>query len=177
MKKNNESEFKKNVETGASTAAGATVGVILGNAISPMEAQAQVVPNPKPIPEPTPEPTPEPAPTPEPEPEPTPAPEPEVEVIAYDRITNEDGSQVDLAVLNVEGNEVGVLDVDLDGEADVLVCDINQNGVMEEGEYEVIQGQGISMQPFQEAAGYNPQYAQNDLPDYVNDAEVNNYMA
>ena len=100
-----------------------------------------------------------------------------MEVIAYDRITNEDGSQVDLAVLNVEGNEVGILDVDLDGEADVLVCDINQNGVMEEGEYEVIQGQGIAMEPFQEAAGYNPQYAQNDLPDYVNDAEVDNYMA
>lgn len=190
MNNETKNEVKKNVATGASTAAGATAGVVIGAAITPNSAEAAEVvtpepaPQPAPAPKPTPQPTPEPNPTPEleptpqPKPEPpTPEPEPEVEVLGYDRVTNEDGSQMDIAVLNVNGNEVGVIDANLDGEADALVCDINQNGVIEEGEMEIVQGQGIAMQPFQDAAGFNPQFAQNDLPDYVNDADVDTYMA
>lgn len=183
-------EVKKNVTTGASTAAGATAGVVIGAAITPNSAEAadvvtpDPVPQPTPAPKPTPHPAPEPSPTPEPEPTPQPKPEPptpepetEVEVLGYDRVTNEDGSQMDIAVLNVNGNEVGVIDANLDGEADALVCDLNQNGVIEEGEIEIVQGQGIAMRPLADAAGFNPQFAQNELPDYVNDADVDPYMA
>lgn len=193
MNNETKNEVKKNVATGASTAAGATAGVVIGAAIAPNSAEAAEVvtpepaPTPSPVPQPSPEPTPTPAPkpTPQPQPEPvpvtpeppTPGPETEVEVLGYDRVTNEDGSQMDIAVLNVNGNEVGVIDANLDGEADALVCDINQNGVIEEGEMEIVQGQGIAMQPLQDAAGFNPQFAQNDLPDYVNDADVDTYMA
>lgn len=193
MNNETKNEVKKNVATGASTAAGATAGVVIGAAIAPNSAEAAEVvtpepaPTPSPAPQPSPEPTPTPAPkpTPQPQPEPvpvtpeppTPGPETEVEVLGYDRVTNEDGSQMDIAVLNVNGNEVGVIDANLDGEADALVCDINQNGVIEEGEMEIVQGQGIAMQPLQDAAGFNPQFAQNDLPDYVNDADVDTYMA
>lgn len=191
MNNETKNEVKKNVATGASTAAGATAGVVIGAAIAPNSAEAAEVVTPEPAPtsspapHPTPEPTPAPKPTPEPQPEPvpvtpeppTPGPEPEVEVLGYDRVTNDDGSQMDIAVLNVNGNEVGVIDANLDGEADALVCDINQNGVIEEGEMEIVQGQGIAMQPLQDAAGFNPQFAQNDLPDYVNDADVDTYMA
>jgi len=84
---------------------------------------------------------------------------------------------MDIAVLNVNGNEVGVIDANLDGEADAMMCDLNQNGVIEQGEIEIVQGQGIAMQPLADAAGFNPQFAQNDLPDYVNDADVHTYMA
>lgn len=189
MNNETKNEVKKNVATGASTAAGATAGVVIGAAIAPNSAEAAEVvtpePTPAPSPAPQPSPAPKPTPTPQPQPEPvlvtpeppTPGPEPEVEVLGYDRVTNEDGSQMDIAVLNVNGNEVGVIDANLDGEADALVCDINQNGVIEEGEMEIVQGQGIAMQPFQDAAGFNPQFAQNDLPDYVNDADVDTYMA
>ena len=191
MNNETKNEVKKNVATGASTAAGATAGVVIGAAIAPNSVEAAEVvtpeptPAPAPAPQPSPEPTPAPKPTPQPQPEPvpvtpeppTPGPEPEVEVLGYDRVTNEDGSQMDIAVLNVNGNEVGVIDANLDGEADALVCDINQNGVIEEGEMEIVQGQGIAMQPLQDAAGFNPQFAQNDLPDYVNDADVDTYMA
>lgn len=190
MNNETKNEVKKNVATGASTAAGATAGVVIGVAITPNSAEAAEVvtpdpaPQPAPAPKPTPQPTPDPTPTPEPEPTPqpkpeppTPGPEPEVEVLGYDRVTNEDGSQMDIAVLNVNGNEVGVIDANLDGEADALVCDLNQNGVIEEGEIEIVQGQGIAMQPLADAAGFNPQFAQNDLPDYVNDADVDTYMA
>lgn len=189
MNNETKSEVKKNVATGASTAAGATAGVVIGAAITPNTAEATepITPDPvplKPTPQPNPEPTPEteltPTPEPAPQPEPTPEPKPEadeIEVLGYDRVTNEDGSRMDIAVLNVNGNEVGVIDANLDGEADAMVCDLNGNGVIEEGEFEIIQGQGIAMQPLADAAGFNPQFAQNDLPDYVNDADVDTYMA
>lgn len=200
MNNKTQNEVKKNVATGASTAAGATVGVVIGTAVTPNSAEAAEVevsnetPQPTPTLQPQPEPTkPQPAPQPdsklenpvdskptpvEPEPKPVnPDPEPEVEVVSYDRVTNDDGSQMDVAVLNVNGNEVGVIDANLDGEADALVCDANQNGAIEDGEIENVQGQGISMQPLQDAAGFDPQFAQNDLPDYVNDADVDTYMA
>lgn len=192
MNNETKNEVKKNVATGASTATGATAGVVIGAAISPNSAEAaevvtpeptpQLAPDPKPtsqpIQEPTPTPQPEPTPQLKPEP-PTPQPEKEteVEVVGYDRVTNEDGSQMDIAVLNVNGNEVGVIDANLDGEADAFVRDLNQNGVIEDGEIEIVQGQGIAMQPLADAAGFNPQFAQNDLPDYVNDADVDTYMA
>lgn len=192
MNKETKDNIKKNVATGASTAAGATVGVVIGAAISPNSAEAAeavtpeptaeptTAPAPKPAPHPTPKPTPDPTPSPQPEPvDVTPEPpihEPEVEVLGYDRMTNEDGSRMDIAVVNVNGNQVGVIDANLDGQADALVCDINQNGIIEEGEMEIVEGMGIAMQPFQDAAGFNPQFAQNDLPDYVNDADVDTYM-
>lgn len=183
MEKNQKSEIKKNVVTGASSVVGASAGVIVGSVISPAQAQEVPQPEPQPDPQPTPQPEPQPTPDPKPTPQPDPKPEPEqkpteeVEVLAYDRITNEDGSQMDVAVLNVEGSEIGVVDVDIDGEADVLISDVNQNGVLEEGEYVDVHGQGIAMQPLQEAAGFNPLYAENDLPDYVNNADVDTYMA
>ena len=187
MKNETKNEVKKNVATGASTAAGAVAGVFAGSALTPETAQAQETPTPNPTPTPKPEPKPEPQPEPKPEPPtpepptpepPTPEPTtPEVEVLSYDRVTNEDGSQMDIAVVSVNGNEVGVLDVDLDGEADVLMCDLNGNGMIEDNEVQYVTGEGIAMQDFQDGAGFNPLYAQNDLPDYVNDADVDTYMA
>lgn len=202
MNNKTQNEVKKNVATGASTAAGATIGVVIGAAVTPNSAEAAEVevsnetPQPTPTSQPQPEPIkpePQPAHQPDPNPEkpvdlkPTPVepepkpvthdPDPEVEVLSYDRVTNDDGSQMDVAVLNVNGNEVGVIDATLNGEADALVFDANQNGVIEDGEIENVQGQGISMLPLQEAAGFDPQFAQNDLPDYVNDADVDTYMA
>lgn len=183
MKNETKNEVKKNVATGASTAAGAVAGVFAGSALTPETAQAQETPTPNPTPTPKPEPQPEPKPeppTPEPPTPEPPTPEPttpDVEVLSYDRVTNEDGSQMDIAVVSVDGNEVGVLDVDLDGEADVLMCDLNGNGVIEDNEVQYVSGEGIAMQDFQDGAGFNPLYAENDLPDYVNDADVDTYMA
>lgn len=195
MNNETKNEVKKNVATGASTAAGATAGVVIGAAVTPNTAEAAEVVTPEAAPQPAPKPThqssssnaqthehnqtPQ---TPQTEPTTTPTTPQEptnndIEVLSYDRVTNEDGSQMDIAVLNVNGNEVGVIDANLDGEADALMCDLNQNGVIEQGEIEIVQGQGIAMQPLADAAGFNPQFAQNDLPDYVNDADVDTYMA
>lgn len=145
---------------------------------------------PEPEPEPTPEPTPEPKPTPTPEPEPTPTPEPEptptpgpvdptseIEVLGYERVNNQDGTQSDIATVRVQDNIIGVVDADIDGKADVIICDVNNSGTLEQDEVQNVQSENIAMQPFQEAAGFQPDLAQNDLPDYDNNANVDEYMA
>ena len=137
---------------------------------------------PEPEPEPTPEPTPEPKPTPTPEPEPTPTPGPvdptsEIEVLGYERVNNQDGTQSDIATVRVQDNIIGVVDADIDGKADVIVCDVNNSGTLEQDEVQNVQSENIAMQPFQQAAGFQPDLAQNDIPDYDNNANVDEYMA
>lgn len=142
-------------------------------------------PTPAPEPEPTPEPEPEPTPNPEPRPEPTPepvpepTPEPEVEVVSYETVTNEDGSQMDVAVVNAQGQTVMIADVDQNGVADVMASDLNNNGQLDNGEIVDVSDQNIAMQPLQEAAnmGGNEMIAQTNDVDYINDANVDDYIA
>lgn len=126
----------------------------------------------------------------------------EVEVVDYHRIMNEDGQEIDIANVIVNGNEVKVIDVNLDGYADMLAHDVNHNGIIEVSEIQDIEHTGVSMEPLQEAAGFDPylyslngiqpdpdlpEYhnmmiyddplAQDDLPDYVNDADIDSFMA
>jgi hypothetical protein len=135
------------------------------------------------------EPAPQDDPTPTPEPQQEPAGD-EIQVISYDRVTNDDGSQMDVAVIGVSGEAVAVVDVDLDGEADVILCDYNHNGTIESNEVVEVADQHIAMQQFQDAcaAVVDPAadpaqddglIAQNtgDMPDYVNDADVQDYTA
>lgn len=139
-------------------------------------------PEPTPEPEPDPEPEPRPEPTPQPEPEPNPGPtpeEPEIEVVSYETVTNEDGSQMDVAVVNAQGQTVMIADVDQNGVADVMASDLNNNGQLDNGEIVDISEQNIAMQPLQEAAnmGGNEMIAQTNDVDYINDANVDDYIA
>lgn len=141
-------------------------------------------PTPTPAPEPTPEPEPRPEPTPEPDPEPEPTPgptpeEPEIEVVSYETVTNEDGSQMDVAVVNAQGQAVMIADVDQNGYADVMASDLNNNGQLENGEMVDVSDQNIAMQPLQEAAsmGGTGMIAQTNDVDYINDANVDDYIA
>lgn len=101
----------------------------------------------------------------------------EVEVIAYERHTLNDGSQMDEAIVNVQGHIEVVIDEDLDGKADLIWKDLNDNRNIDDNEVVMVEGQGISMSPFQEAVGFNPILSQNDLPDYINNANTDSYMA
>lgn len=129
-----------------------------------------------------------------------------LEVLSYERVTGEDGSEMDVAVVSMDGNEVNVIDVNLDGYADFLTYDANQDGQIGDAEVFNVEGSGIMMQSFHDDAGFNPGTgdgcdplngydplcwteneqiymlddnltAQNDLPDYVNDANVDSFMA
>lgn len=119
----------------------------------------------------------------------------EVEVISYERVMAEDGSPMDVAVVSINGNEVNLVDVNIDGYADLMSHDSNHDGIIDNSEIQNVEGLNIDMQQFQEGAGFNPilsqepytgmepsyspddVLAQNDLPDYVNDADVDSFMA
>lgn len=150
-------------------------------------------PQPKPQPEPQPEPKPEPQPeapqpkpepqpvTPEPKPEPHPEPvtpdEPgndELQVLGYETLHNEDGSQMDVAVVSIGGHAGLVADVDNNGVADTMVVDVNDNQQIEENEIFDISQTNVRMNDLEQMAGQDS-VAQNDEPDYINDADINGY--
>ena len=130
-------------------------------------------------PNPTQEPATEPNPTPEPTPASEPRPESEIEVVSYETVTNEDGSQIDVAVVNAQGQAVMIADVDQNGVADIMASDLNYNGQLEHGEIVDVSDQNIAMQPLQDAANMNGNnmVAQTGEPDYINDANVDDYIA
>lgn len=208
MKEKKTSEVKSNVISGMSSTVGAAAGVVAGSVIS-SEVNAAEIPvtpeaeqevevvnsqpsrtsgsathhNPIPAPEPTSEPTPDqeltPEPEPRPDPEPDPTPDSEIEVLSYETITNEDGNQMDVAVVNAQGQAVMIADVDQNGVADVMAADLNNNGQLDDGEIVDISDQNIAMHQLQEVAnmGGNEMIAQTNDVDYVNDANVDDYIA
>lgn len=101
----------------------------------------------------------------------------DIDVLGYDRLTNDNGEQIEVAAVNINGESAAIIDTDLDGVADYMMSDQNHNGVIENSEIIYVQDQGLAMQPLQDAAGFNTALAQEDLPDYVNDADVDVYMA
>ena len=209
MKEKKTSDVKSNVISGMSSTVGAAVGVVAGSIISsevnaaeipaaeipvtPEEEQdVEVVssqpsktggstPSHNPTPHPTPHSTPQPAtePTPEPTPASEPRPESEIEVVSYETVTNEDGSQMDVAVVNAQGQAVMIADVDQNGLADIMASDLNYNGQLDNGEIVDVSDQNIAMQPLQDAANMNGNnmVAQTGEPDYINDANVDDYIA
>lgn len=182
MKKETKSNMKSDVAASLSSAVGATIGMIIGNAVSaevnasevlvpPTPGQTPVKPDP-PKPEPI---KPEPVKPEPPKPEP-PQREPEIEVITYETMTNEDGSQMDVAIVSVDGQRVAFIDGNMDGIADVYVMDANGNGALEESEFIPLEEQNLTMALLQEAVDMgDSMLAQND--DYVNDADVDDFMA
>ena len=207
MKEKKTSDVKSNVISGMSSTVGAAVGVVAGSIISsevnaaeipgaeipvtPEEEQdVEVVssqpsktggstPSHNPTSHPTPQPATEPNPTPEPTPASEPRPESEIEVVSYETVTNEDGSQMDVAVVNAQGQAVMIADVDQNGLADIMASDLNYNGQLDNGEIVDVSDQNIAMQPLQDAANMNGNnmVAQTGEPDYINDANVDDYIA
>ena len=202
MKEKKTSDVKSNVISGMSSTVGAAVGVVAGSIISsevnaaeipvtPEEEQdVEVVssqpsktggstPSHNPTSHPTPQPATEPNPTPEPTPASEPRPESEIEVVSYETVTNEDGSQIDVAVVNAQGQAVMIADVDQNGVADIMASDLNYNGQLDNGEIVDVSDQNIAMQPLQDAANMNGNnmVAQTGEPDYINDANVDDYIA
>ena len=156
MKKETKSTVKSNAETGVSATVGAAIGLTVGDALT-NEANAADTPHPvNPV-------------TPV-----TPNVDPAVAVLGYERVTNPDGSQADMVSLVVDGQSVLVADVNLDGEADLMAVDINNNGIVDADEITNISGQGLAMEPLIQDA--NPYYLA-DNQDYENNADVHDYMA
>ena len=178
-------EEEQDVEVVSSQPSGISGSTPSHNATPHSTPQPAPEPNPTPEPMPDPEPRPEPTPTPDPvleanpDPAPEPTPESEIEVVSYETVTNEDGSQMDVAVVNAQGQAVMIADVDQNGVADIMASDLNYNGQLDNGEIVDVSDQNIAMQPLQDAANMNGNnmVAQTGEPDYINDANVDDYIA
>lgn len=84
---------------------------------------------------------------------------------------NGDGIPENAAVLEVNGREVLIVDIDQDGIADAALCDVDNDGEVEIAD---LSGEDMAM-PDQSAGDLY--LAQADAPDYMNDANVGMYEA
>ena len=164
-------KVKESVATGASSIAGAAVGVVGANVIAQEVNAAEVTEQEEIVAQPVDEPVIQ------PEPDPI-SPDPQVEVLGYGPVINEDGTQADVAVVAVDGQPVAIGDLDGDGMADVMASDLNQNGVIDNNEIIDISNENIAMEPFQQEAemgGDDLYLASNDGDDYINNANIDDY--
>lgn len=103
----------------------------------------------------------------------------EVQILGVETVDVGDGSSVTMGYAEVNGEEVFVVDVDQDGEFDRLVVDANHDGELTPDEVANIEGQGLMVDDWAQQAQMhdaNDVYlADNGMPDYTNDADVNSF--
>ena len=104
----------------------------------------------------------------------------EIVVVGRGIIENGAGEQMDVAVLQMDNEMAMLVDGDIDGIADVLIVDENGNERIDEGEMIRLDNGEIRMDEFQVdpvAVNTNDTLACNNEEDYVNDANVEDYIA
>lgn len=128
----------------------------------------------------------------EPTPDPTSASDgdSDITVLSYETVTAEDGSQVDIASVSVDGTNIVLADTTMDGYANIAGMDMNGDGQIDEDELVDVSGQGVAMQSLKDSASQmvdvsssgsptqpDDFMASNDEPDYINDGDVDAFMA
>ena len=103
--------------------------------------------------------------------------EPEIELIAYQTVEYEDGTIGSAAALNVNGTDGVLLDTTGDGKADIALVDLNHDGEIQDDEVFDASDANIEMSQFQNTPTQGDLYAANDMPDYINNADADTYMA
>lgn len=104
--------------------------------------------------------------------------EPEVEILG---VVEDPETGAVIGGMTVDGHDVYLIDVDPDvygdNEFDIMVADIDGDGVITESEIVDITSEHVGVEEFAaEAYGADPMYAMNDEgPDYINDADVDSY--
>lgn len=100
----------------------------------------------------------------------------DVEIVSYETISDEYGDEMDVAHVTIDGTDVLLADVDMDGIADVILADINNDNIIDDTEIAEVEDYNISMDVFENTVDNNSDMlAYND--DYVNDADVTDFMA
>lgn len=72
-----------------------------------------------------------------------------VEVLGVEHITMDDGSEIAVGGAVIDGTVVAVMDVDLDGEADLLAADLNENGHFDDNEWHDVRDEHFAMSDFE----------------------------
>jgi len=99
--------------------------------------------------------------------------QPDVQIVGQEVVYDANGQPMNVAYANVNGRMVAIVDVDHDGEPDVLMCDANGNGVLDHGEMvDAHTGEDLTDALMQQQ---DPSLGQNDvapdMPDYMNDVD------
>ena len=85
------------------------------------------------------------------------------------------GMAENVALVEIDGNEVMLVDMDIDYVADVMITDTSGNGQIESNEIIDISGEGVGMPTMSDGDFF---MAQNDMePDYTNDADMGLFEA
>lgn len=88
---------------------------------------------------------------------------------------NGDGMVENVALVEIDGNEVMLVDIDQDNVADVMIADLNGNGQIDGNEIGDVSGEGLEMPTMSDGDLY---MAQADMePDYNNNADMGLYEA
>lgn len=107
--------------------------------------------------------------------------DPEVHLIGQGPVQLEDGSIVDVAQLKVDDSDVILIDIDRDGNPDILMADLNNDHQIMEGEpSDAHTGNVITEEDIKQATTGNDYYTSSDdgsdvasgTPDYMNDADL-----
>ena len=101
----------------------------------------------------------------------------EVRVVGVQTVQNEDGSQAIVAGLELDGDCALIVDVNSDGTMDLLIHDDDRDGQISDEEIYDITADNISTQAviddYAVQTGHDDLYmANNDIPDYMNDADA-----
>lgn len=98
-----------------------------------------------------------------------------IEVIGVETVEDDNGKIMNVAVVEIEGEQALLVDLDNDGVIDVMLCDENNDGEIDSSEITDVSEAGIEivdLMQSQAASEGNYLYASNDdMPDYMNDAD------
>lgn len=98
-----------------------------------------------------------------------------IEVIGVETVEDGNGEIMNVAVVEIEGEQALLVDIDNDGVIDAMFIDENHDGEYQPTEVSDISGAGIEIEDLmqsQSASQGDFLYAVNDdMPDYVNDAD------
>ena len=99
----------------------------------------------------------------------------EIRVLGVEAVQNADGQIMNVALVECEGDQALLVDVDNNGSIDVLLHDDNGDGQLQESEFHDISGAGLEVADLMQAQAVQQGdvlYASNDdMPDYINDAD------
>lgn len=100
----------------------------------------------------------------------------EIRVLGVEAVQNEEGQIMNIALVECEEDQALLVDVDNDGTIDVLLHDDNGDGQLQESEVHDISDAGLEVADLMQAQAIQQGdmfYASNDdMPDYINDADV-----
>lgn len=99
----------------------------------------------------------------------------EIRVLGVEAVQNQDGQIMNVALVECEGDQALLVDVDNNGSIDVLLHDDNHDGYLQESEVYDVSEAGLEVADLMQAQAAQEGdmlYASyDDMPDYINDAD------